>query len=83
MNISNNRLNEGSTLAVLKGLNKKAVEEIVFSHNKLGLEGVTYLSDLIRNGLEGFNIRIMILEQTGITDFPLMTLISALETASD
>ena len=62
VNISNNRLNENGTMAVLKGLNKKVVEEIDLSHNKLGFEGMQYLSDLIRNNVEGFSIRILILE---------------------
>lgn len=49
-------------MSVLKGLNKKAVEDVDLSNNKIGIDGVQYISDLLMKGSEGINLRILKLE---------------------
>lgn len=62
VNVSNNRLNENGTMNILKGLNKQTVEDVDLSNNKMGIEGVKYLADVIVKGIDGFNLRILKLE---------------------
>ena len=49
--MSNNRLNERGTMSVLRGLNKNKVEDIDISNNKVGVEGITYIGDLLSKGI--------------------------------
>eukprot|EP00347_Sterkiella_histriomuscorum_P017331 403349792 len=83
VNVSNNRLNERGTMSVLRGLNKKAVEDVDLSSNKVGLEGIKYIGDMLLQNHENFNLRVLKLEQTQISDFSLIELISALDQASE
>lgn len=64
-------------------MNKKVVEDIDLSNNKMGQEGIDYLSGLIIRAEDGFNLKILKLEHTNITDIGLAVLLDALDVALD
>lgn len=54
-------------MSVLKGLNKNAVEEVDLSNNKIGYEGMNYISDLLiksdhLSNSNSFNLKVLKLE---------------------